>query len=181
MFALHADDLACFFTRLSAGIRIASNNAMIAITTSNSINVKPVRFRFLAQVVAAFDRFAFFELYINYLQLLPITVPIILLVGTSDAHRRFHVLLKSDFTKDLSYTKSGLLAIKKTKQPFFFEATGFNSICIVLIPGFLPRQKGEDGRPACWVRAFWLREAQNCLKGRPAGFCLTSSRDFWYK
>jgi hypothetical protein len=34
---------ACFLTRCSAGINIAINNAMIAITTSSSINVNPFR------------------------------------------------------------------------------------------------------------------------------------------
>jgi hypothetical protein len=36
-------DFACFLTRWSAGINIAINNAMIAITTRSSINVNPVR------------------------------------------------------------------------------------------------------------------------------------------
>jgi hypothetical protein len=36
---------ACFLTRCSAGINIAINNAMIAITTNSSINVKPFALR----------------------------------------------------------------------------------------------------------------------------------------
>jgi hypothetical protein len=57
IFALHADDLACCLTRDNAGINIASNNAMIAITTSSSISVKPSTFGFFIFVDSIFNLF----------------------------------------------------------------------------------------------------------------------------
>ncbi len=36
--------LACFFTRCSAGINIAINNAIMAITTKSSISVNPLQY-----------------------------------------------------------------------------------------------------------------------------------------
>jgi len=47
---------ACFLTRCSAGIRIAINNAMIAITTNSSIKVNPLR---LIIIVPPFFYFTF--------------------------------------------------------------------------------------------------------------------------
>jgi hypothetical protein len=43
MLAWQTTPRACFLTLCSAGINIAINNAMMAITTRSSINVKPLR------------------------------------------------------------------------------------------------------------------------------------------
>jgi hypothetical protein len=40
---LHAAERACFFARFNAGIRMAINRAMMAITTSSSMRVKALR------------------------------------------------------------------------------------------------------------------------------------------
>ena len=50
---LHTTPLACFFTRCSAGINIAINKAIIAITTKSSIKVNASR---LNKIVLLFAR-----------------------------------------------------------------------------------------------------------------------------
>jgi len=51
-FARQATVLACSFTRASAGINIAINNAMIAITTKSSIRVKPFRLLIITLLIS---------------------------------------------------------------------------------------------------------------------------------
>ncbi len=90
MFVLHADDLACCLTLDSAGINIPISSAIIAITTSNSIHVKPVRFRF-ARVFFVLGWFNPFELHIYYLQLQILTVCFVF-TESPDAHKELCVL-----------------------------------------------------------------------------------------